>query len=257
MGGSLKETAEGPGISIIIPVKEEEETVPELSEEIEQTLSGCPWSWECIWIDDGSTDRTLDALVTIHARNPRHRWICLERNFGQSAALSAGFRAARGRIFVTLDGDGQNDPADIPLLLHRYLKGDVDLVNGLRRKRQDGFVRRASSRIANGFRNWMTGESVRDVGCALRVFNRCCVEHVPVFKGMHRFFPTLLRITGYGKMVEVAVRHRPRARGKTKYGIRNRLWVGLADTFAVCWMKHRMILPRVKASSGEGEAFKR
>ena len=138
-----------------------------------------------------------------------------------------------GDILATLDGDGQNDPADIPHLIEKLQKHDGDMVNGVRQKRYGPFVRKISSRIANNFRDWVTGDRVTDVGCSVRVFKLECVKRIPVFKGMHRFLPTLVRMQGYTHIMESPVNHRPRVRGKTKYGIQNRLWVGLTDLAAV------------------------
>ena len=235
-------------VTIVVPVKDEEASVAELAREIAEVMDGCGRSWECLWVNDGSQDGTLAVLQALHDRDPRQRWLDLERNYGQSAALAAGFGKARGEVIGTLDGDGQNDPRDLPGLLERLGQGDVDMVNGIREQRHDSAVRRFSSRVANGFRNWLTHERVRDVGCSIRVFRRGCVAGMPVFKGMHRFFPTLARMQGF-RVAEMPVRHRPRTRGKTKYGINNRLWVGIGDTFAVCWMLRRLVWPKVRSAS--------
>jgi glycosyltransferase involved in cell wall biosynthesis len=236
-----------PTISIVIPVKDEAECVADLADEVTRAMAATNWPWECLWINDGSRDGTADALRAVLRRCPNHRLVDLDGNFGQSAALAAGFAHAKGNVLATLDGDGQNDPADLPLLVRQLLDGGVDMVNGVRAKRRDSWVRRASSRVANGFRNWLTRERVTDVGCALRVFRHECVLRLPVFKGMHRFLPTLVRLQGY-TITEIPVRHRPRTKGKTKYGVSNRLWVGLADTIAVCWMQHRLVWPKVRGT---------
>lgn len=238
---------EAPGVevSVVVPVMDEEASVARLAEEIAEAMARTGRRWECVWVDDGSTDGTRAALEAVAAKRPEHRVVALDGHFGQSAALAAGFSSARGPIVATLDGDGQNDPADIPRLLERLDRGDVDMVNGVRAKRRDSFVRRASSKIANAFRNWLTKESVTDVGCSLRVFRKSCVEGIPVFKGMHRFLPTLARLRG-ARIAEVPVHHRPRTAGRTKYGIGNRLWVGISDTLAVRWMQRRLVWPRVR-----------
>jgi glycosyltransferase involved in cell wall biosynthesis len=236
-------------LSIVIPVQDEAESVFLLAGEISEALEGQSWRWECLWVDDGSTDRTLAHLARIHRSDKRHHWLALERNYGQSAALAAGFSAARGRILVTLDGDGQNDPRGIPPLVERLLATEAHMVNGWRSRRRDNAVRRVSSSVSNAFRNWITGERIRDVGCALRAFRHECVSDIPVFKGMHRFLPTLVRLAGWDRIDEMPVPHRPRRFGETKYGIHNRLWVGLMDTFAVLWMRRRMVRPRIKTSS--------
>ena len=236
-------------LSIIIPVKDEEKNISRLAKEVGMVMNAAPWSWECLWLDDGSTDNTLSELQQINAKDSRHQFIALSRNYGQSAALYTGFGCARGEILVTLDGDGQNDPKDIPVLVRRLLEDNADMVNGFRRKRRDTFIRKVSSRIGNAFRNWVTNEQIHDVGCSLRVFRHRCVENIPVFKGMHRFLPTLIRISGCSVMLEMPVNHRPRRYGQTKYGIHNRLWVGLMDTLAVRWMQTRMVYPEIKTSS--------
>jgi dolichol-phosphate mannosyltransferase len=243
--GTIELTPPSLHVSLVIPVKDEAENVAALASEITQAMQSTPESWECVWVDDGSEDATVDALLRVQANDPRHRVVRLDRNYGQSAALAIGFSLARGELFVSLDGDGQNDPADVPALISRLVEQDADVVNGWRETRRDSWVRRASSRIANGFRNWITGEHVRDVGCSLRVMRREAVQHLFVFRGMHRFMPTLARLNGCSRMLEVPVRHRPRVRGTTKYGIGNRLWVGLADSFAVRWLQRRAVRARV------------
>lgn len=236
-------------VSIIIPVKDEVENIPVLAEEILGAMAGGAFSWECLWVDDGSTDASLERIKQLHEKDPRHRYLSLTRNFGQSAAMMAGFRHASGAILVTLDGDGQNDPGDIPRVVERLIADKADMVNGRRENRRDTLIRKISSRIANAYRNRLTGESVADVGCSLRAIRRDCVEHIVLFKGMHRFIPTLVRISGHEKIIEIPVNHRPRKSGITKYGIQNRLWVGIADTFAVRWMKRRLVFPRVREKS--------
>lgn len=240
-----------PEVSIIIPLKDEEENVATLAQEIDASLSRVDYGWECLWIDDGSTDTTAKELLKLHESNPRHRFIILSRNFGQSAALSVGFQNARGNTIATLDGDGQNDPNDIPRLIEILREHNADMVNGVRKKRHDSFVRKFSSKIANGFRNFVTGDRVTDVGCSVRVFRSACVRRIPVFKGMHRFFPTLVRIQGFSHIVEAPVNHRPRMGGTTKYGIQNRLWVGLADLGAVRWMQSRLVFPEIRVLSDD------
>lgn len=232
-------------VSIIIPVKDEVESVPILAEEIEEVMGRQPWNYECIWIDDGSTDGSFEALTKLARRHKQHRVVQFRQNFGQSAAMAAGFRMACGQVLVTLDSDLQNDPRDIPLLVQKVFDGEADMINGRRSKRRDNWIRKISSRIANGFRNRLTHSQVTDVGCSLRAFRRECVQKVPVFKGMHRFLPTLVELYGY-KITEMPVRHRERRLGKTKYGINNRLWVGLADTFAVRWMQKRLVDPAIR-----------
>jgi dolichol-phosphate mannosyltransferase len=240
-------------ISIIVPVMNEVDNIVPLANEITAVMEGTRWRWECVWIDDFSSDGTGDKLREFCRADLRHKVFFHEKNYGQSAALASGFRKAEGDIFVTLDGDGQNDPGSIPAVVKKLITEQADLVNGRRKNRADNLIRKISSRIGNGFRNILTGEKISDVGCALRAFRRECTFNVPVFRGMHRYFPTLVRISGYGKILEEPVNHRPRERGRTKYGISNRLWVGIADTIAVCWMKRRMVFPRIEETRRFGE----
>jgi len=230
-----------PEISIVIPVYNEEENLPVLAEEIRAAMapveaSGRPY--EVVLVDDGSTD-TSPAVMAELARQDGHiRILRQRRNSGQSAALDAGFRHARGEIVVTLDADLQNDPADIPRLLERM--DGFDVVSGVRAKRRDTWVRRASSKIANGIRNRVTHESVTDVGCTLRAARIEYLRRIPVFNGMHRFLPTLLRMEG-ARVTEIPVNHRPRLHGQPKYNIRNRIFRALGDLFGVRWMQTRWV----------------
>ena len=223
--------------SLVIPVHNEEESVPLLAAEVTEAL-GDGRRWECVWVDDGSRDDTRRILREWARTDGRHRVLALDRNRGQSAALLAGFRVARGDVLGMMDGDGQNVPADLPMMLETLAGTGADLVNGRRAVRRDSWLRRLSSRLANGWRNTLTGEQVADVGCAIRVMRRECVRQLPPFRGMHRFLPTLVRLDGWS-LVEVPVRHRPRERGVSKYGVGNRLWVGILDTFGVMWLQRR------------------
>lgn len=225
-------------VSIIIPVYNEAENVSRLAEEVHAAMGGLGRSWECLWVNDGSTDGTESTLRSIVERLPGHRWIGFEANAGQSAALLAGFREAKGEYLATLDGDGQNDPRDLPELLHELEDRGVDMVNGYRAQRRDSVIRKISSRIANACRTALTGRSVRDVGCSTRVMRRECSLYLPQFAGMHRFMPTLVSMYGF-TLTEKPVGHRPRYSGTTKYGIGNRLWVGILDLFGVWWLRTR------------------
>lgn len=227
-----------PEVSLVIPVFNEEESLPILAAEIAQAMRDTGRVYEAIFVDDGSTDGSPAVLAGLARQDPRIRVVHQRRNSGQSAAMDAGFRHARGDVIVTLDADLQNDPADIPKLLARM--EDYDVVCGVRAKRQDDWVRRVSSRIANGVRNRVTHESVTDVGCTLRAFRAEYARRIPVFNGMHRFLPTLLRMEG-ARVTEVPVNHRPRVHGQAKYGIGNRLWRGIADLLAVRWLQKRWI----------------
>ena len=202
-----------------------------------------PGGVEFVYVDDGSRDGSAEQLLDLAKRDDRIRVLTFEKNSGQTAAFAAGFEAARGEVVATLDADLQNDPADLPRLLAALDRADV--VNGVRASRQDGFVRKISSRIGNGFRNYMTQESVTDVGCSLRVMRASYLKRVKLYRGMHRFLPTLLRMEG-ARVTELPVSHRPRRHGRSKYGIANRLFVGLADVFAVRWMQARKLSWRVR-----------
>jgi glycosyltransferase involved in cell wall biosynthesis len=231
-----------PALSLVVPAFNEAENLPELVDEIRAALGPGGLDWELVIVDDGSTDATLETLRRLQRGEPRLRVLRHRRNAGQSAALALGFRHARAPIVVTLDADLQNDPADIPLLLAELDRG-FDVVSGVRVDRHDRWVRRASSRIANAVRNWATDERITDVGCSLKAYRAEFLEHLPMFTGMHRFLPTLVRWQG-ARVAEVPVRHRGRRHGVGKYGIGNRLFRALADLVAVRWMRTRWIDPK-------------
>ena len=239
--------ADRPELSIVVPVHDEEESLGALHAELEAALRGLGERVEILLVDDGSRDDSLSRMREIAKRDPRVRVIALDGHHGQTAAFAAGFERVRGDVTVTLDADLQNDPADIPLLLAAL--DDADVVHGVRAERRDGIVRRISSRIANDFRNTVTGESVTDVGCSLRAIRTDYLRSLKLFHGMHRFLPTLLRLEG-ARIREVPVRHRPRLRGRSKYGISNRLFAGLVDVFAVRWMKSRTLRYRADELDG-------
>lgn len=239
-------------LSVVIPVKDEAENIEFVAEQLNAALSSALWSWECIWIDDGSSDGSLAILQRLSKKYCHHRYLSFEKNTGQSAAFLAGFKEAKGALIATMDGDGQNDPADIPRLVTEMQSGTMDMINGYRARRKDNLIRKVASRIANAFRNRITGKTVSDVGCSTRVFKRECVECLPQFKGVHRFLPTLVAMRGF-TLAEVPVNHRPRLRGKTKYSINNRLWVGLIDTFGVLWLQKRGFKYRIAKSSEQTE----
>ena len=227
-------------LSIVVPVFNEEENIGPLVEEVLFALNRLGRTYEIILVNDGSSDRTLDLLRSVHRQEPQHvHYLSFAENRGQTAAFIAGFRAARGRYVATLDGDMQNDPADLPAMLDFLESEQVDMVNGIRKKRQDNWLRKISSRIGNGFRNWATREEVTDVGCSIRVMKRECLREIPAFNGLHRFFPTLVRMRGFS-IAEMPVNHRERERGTSKYGVLNRAFVGFRDTLAVRWMQHRV-----------------
>ncbi|MFZ4536221.1 glycosyltransferase family 2 protein [Propionivibrio sp.] len=235
---STPEQQERVRLSVVVPAYNEEENIVPLAEEIIAALAGLPGGFELILVDDASTDSTARTIEQF--RHPNVRSVFHRINCGQSAAVGSGFQAARGEWVATLDGDGQNDPADLPAMLEQALKNKVDCVTGVRRKRQDTFIRRFSSRVANGFRNWITGDQVSDSGCGIRVVQRAALREIPVFNGMHRFLPTLLRGQGFS-VAERTVNHRERLRGTSKYGVHNRLWRGIRDCFGIRWYLKRAV----------------
>lgn len=235
-------------VSIVIPLRNEEESIVSLYRQISEAMADCGFSWECLWIDDGSTDRSLSLLKRLNGDHPNQHYIELERHYGQAAALMAGFEAANGEIICTLDADLQNNPRDILRIVSALRDNDAHMVNGYREKRHDNSVRKISSGIANGFRRMITRSTTRDVGCSMRGFYKEVVRGIPSFRGMHRFLPTLVELKGFRTM-EIPVDHRARQYGRTKYGIGNRLWVGIADTLAVRWMQNRFVYPRTRSTS--------
>jgi dolichol-phosphate mannosyltransferase len=234
-----------PDLSVVFPVFNEEENVPILLEEIATALRGQPWSYEMIAVDDGSVDRSLEVLQQSKKKYPNLRVLTFEKNSGQTAALDAGWRAAKGTYVVSLDADLQNDPADIPRMMRLIEQSHSDMVIGVRVNRQDTFARKMQSRIGNGVRNWITGDQITDTGCSLKLVKRSAIERVALYTGMHRFLPTLVRMQGH-KVIETPVNHRPRKFGVSKYGAMNRAMRGLVDCFAVRWMSKRALTYKVK-----------
>ncbi len=225
-------------LSLVIPVFDEQDNVQPLLDEVRAALDG-RFDYEVIFVDDGSRDATLARLRALRSGCPRLRVLHHRRNAGQSAALLSGLRAARAPWVATLDGDGQNDPADIPAL-YEVARGDDSLwlVGGWRRQRRDTWLKRLSSRVANRVRSALLGDATPDTGCGLKLLRREAVLQLPRFDHMHRFLPALVLREG-GGVRSVPVNHRPRARGVSKYGLFNRLWIGIADLFGVMWLRRR------------------
>lgn len=224
-------------LSLVAPAFNEEGNLRPLYEQVRTALDGfC--SWELVLVDDGSTDASAEVMDALAALDPRVRPVRLGKNYGQTAALLAGCRHARAPLIATLDADLQSDPGDLPMMMAAL--EDADAVVGYRLNRRDDWLRRVSSKVANAIRNRLTGDWVRDTGCPLKLFRAEAIRSVPPFEGMHRFLPTLLRWHSR-RVVEVAVSHRPRTRGESKYGVRNRAFVALADLLAVRWMRRRQI----------------
>lgn len=225
-------------LTVVVPVYNEAENIRPLVKQLRAALEGWPGEVEMVFVDDGSADATLEELKRVQEADPRVRIAHFRRNLGQTAAMAAGFHLARGRAVVTIDGDLQNDPAEIPRLVE--MLNDWDCVCGIRVRRHDSWWKRISSRIGNGFRNWATGDNIVDTGCTLKAFRCECLEGLELYRGLHRFLPTLLKMRGW-RVTQVPVAHRPRMHGETKYGTWGRMTKGLGDVWAVRWMKKNRI----------------
>jgi len=236
-------------ITVVVPLYNEEESLPILTPRLIDVLNGLREPYELIFVDDGSTDESPDILKKMRARYSYLRILRLKENRGLSTALLAGMREARGEIIVTLDSDLQNDPADIPKLIS-YL-GEYDMATGWRQKREDPWLKKISSKIANAVRNRLSGETIKDSACTLRVFKKECIQNIPVFNGMHRFLSTLVKTEGY-RIIEVPVFHHARKFGKSKYNIRNRMVRSFVDLLAVRWMKSRRIRYQIEERTKDG-----
>lgn len=228
-------------LSVVVPVRNEQDNIVPLVREIDAALAG-KLDFEIVYVDDGSTDDTLQRLGETQREYPQLKVVRHQFSCGQSTAVRSGVKAASGDWVATLDGDGQNDPADIPKLLAALADG-VDLVGGNRRHaRRDSWIKRISSVIANGVRSRMLRDSTPDTGCGLKLFRRDVFLDLPYFDHMHRFLPALVQRRG-GKVVSVPVNHRPRERGKSNYGTLDRLMVGIVDLFGVMWLLRRAKRP--------------
>lgn len=228
-------------LSVVVPVRNEQDNIVPLISEIRAALDGVV-DYEIIYVNDGSTDATPQKLAEIRQACPQLRVICHAQSYGQSTAVRSGVKAAKGDWIATLDGDGQNDPADIPKLIAALEKG-VELVGGNRRHaRRDTWIKRISSIIANGVRSCMLQDDTPDTGCGLKLFRRDVFLDLPYFDHMHRFLPALVIRRG-GRVVSVPVTHRPRERGQSNYGTLDRLVVGVVDLFGVMWLQRRAKRP--------------
>jgi len=226
-----------PTISVVVPVKDEAGNVGPLAREIAAALTGQPH--EILFVDDGSSDGTAQALAALKADLPQLRVLRHGRNLGQSRGIRTGVQAARGDVIVTLDGDGQNDPADIPMLLTRLrTEPELTMVSGVRVKRQDSASRRLASRLGNGFRAALLGDGATDTGCGLKAFRRQAFLDLPYFDHLHRFLIAMIQREG-GKVAYVAVNHRPRLTGTSKYTNFGRLLVSVQDLLGVRWLQRR------------------
>ena len=242
-----------PWISVVIPIKDERDNLLALTDQLIKVLQGREESknapFEIIYVDDGSTDGSSEILDRLASEHRAVTALHFDRNYGQSAGFDAGFKRSSGALVVTMDGDLQNDPEDIGLLLS--YANDYDLVCGWRTERHDTVMRKISSRVANVVRNAVTGDRVHDTGCSLKIFRRRVIDRLPLFNGMHRFFPALALMHGF-TVTEVPVRHHPRRHGISKYGVGNRLFKGLYDLMAVRWMHSRVLRYRLKDGQRPG-----
>ena len=234
----MMQPTSSPEVSVIVPLFNEEESIVSLQSELSAALEDL--DYEIIFVDDGSADRTVERIQS----KPNVRVIRFGKNAGQSAAMYAGLEAARGRTAVLIDGDLQNDPADIPRLLGEIARG-ADLVCGYRAQRRDTLVKRLTSWIANTVRSRFTKDGVRDTGCTLKAMRRECVSALVPFKGMHRFIPALVKGAGY-QLVEIPVNHRPRRFGQSKYGLGNRALRATIDMFGVRWLLSRRLNYKIR-----------
>jgi dolichol-phosphate mannosyltransferase len=243
-------------LSIVNPVKNEAGNIAPLVAEIGAALGGIAVDYEIVYVDDGSTDATAAEIARLQASNTRLRLIRHARSCGQSAAIHTGVKAARAGWIATLDGDGQNDPGDIPSLWQIARAAPARpplLIAGHRARRRDSWTKRRASRIANAVRRGMLHDDTPDTGCGLKLFPRALFLDMPYFDHMHRFLPALALREG-GIVRSLPVNHRPRERGASKYGVFDRLWVGIADLFGVMWLRHRKSLPEAVEEAPRPEA---
>lgn len=236
-------------LSVVLPVYDEEESLPVLWAELQAVLDPAGLEYDVVFVDDGSRDRSAEVIRGFCAASPRARLVRLDGNHGETAAIDAGLRAARGRWVVSMDADLQNDPRDIPVLLSHLDQWDAVTGWRVRRGEGDSIVRRVSSRVANRVRNTLSQESIQDSACTFRAFRRECLHDLVLYRGLHRFIPTLLRMRGY-RVLEVPINHRPRRFGRSKYGVMNRALVAFVDLLAVRWMKKRLLRYRVVEEVG-------
>ncbi len=243
-----------PQLAVVVPVHNEAGNITPLIGEVSQCLDG-RYDYEIVYVDDGSSDSTAAELVQAAAHIPALRVITHRRRWGQSAAIWTGVQAARAPVIATLDGDGQNDPADIPRLLGELDKArdkTLLLVAGHRARRRDTWAKRISSRIANGVRSRLLGDDTPDTGCGLKVFARAAFLDMPRFDHMHRFLPALMVRRG-GAVISVPVNHRARGRGTSNYGVFDRLGVGIVDLLGVMWLLRRGTVADIEAAAADEE----
>ncbi len=236
-------SSDAPVLSVCVPVYHEEENIPLLHEAVRQVCEANNVAFELIYVDDGSKDGSWAAIEKCAADDARVRGLRFRANCGETAASDAGLRAATGKYVMSMDADLQNDPKDIPAFLRAFEAPEVDCVCGTRvatRGKGDKPIRVISSRIANAVRNWLSDEEISDAGCTYRCFKRECVDKLKLYRGLHRFIPTLLKMEGY-RVVEIPVSNNPRLHGESKYGVWNRLFKSFYDLLAIRWMKSRLL----------------
>lgn len=229
--------------SVIIPIKNEEGNILHLFEEIHREMLKLNKPWELIYIDDGSTDGSLQVLENLKSSHPNIRVISFAKNYGQSSAFDAGFKAARGEFVISMDGDGQNDPADIPKFVEAI--SECDLVCGWRVSRNDPWSKKVISKLSNFVRNKTCKDGMHDTGCSLKMYRSECLKAVKMYHGMHRFLPALFMIENF-RVKEIPVNHRERVRGKSNYHFFNRSISPFLDMFAVLWMRKRHLRYQIK-----------
>lgn len=233
-----------PLVSVVVPFYNEEENVPLLHERVAAVFADLPdYEFECVYVNDASTDGTRAELESLAAGDARVRPVHLAQNGGQSAAIVAGMRRAHGELLLMLDGDLQNDPCDFPKMLE--LLQDYDCVCGYRAKRKDSWAKRKASQFANAIRRWWLDDDIIDAGCGSKGFRRKCVEHMIPFNGMHRYFGVMMKRAGM-RIADVEVTHHPRQHGVSKYGIMDRGLRGVYDLFGVAWLRKRYVTARVE-----------
>lgn len=229
--------------SVVVPMKNEASNISDFINELEPIMVGLAQPWELICVEDGSTDQTLEILKSYKDTKPYLRVLVFDKNYGQSSAFDAGFRHAAGEFVITLDGDLQNDPRDIPKMLE--LAQNADLVCGQRQKRRDTVIKRLTSFLANQIRSRVCQDGVKDTGCSLKIYRTSCLRQIKMYHGMHRFLPALFKIEGF-RVTETPVNHRERLKGKTKYNFINRSFNTISDMLAVRWMLKRHLRYKIE-----------
>lgn len=225
--------------TVVVPLYNEVENIGELERRLGAFVSSCSLRTCILFVNDGSTDGSLEKLTDVCRRNPQFSYISFDRNYGLTAALKAGIDNTFSKYVGYIDADLQTDPEDFELLLRHI--GEYSMVTGVRADRQDSFFKKMQSKIANSFRRMMTGDGAKDTGCPLKVLHTDVARKLPLFNGMHRFLPALVLLQKGARYMEVPVHHHPRMAGRSKFGLGNRFWGPLADCFAYRWMRRRYI----------------